>query len=96
MCYITDIVKTDWRFPVRRKCFVMAIVSFAIALAIYAFTYYLYHYLGDGGNFGTVYHTDPVKPLVTVYFGIWGVMHQFAALTSFVAGLIFFPKEKRK
>ena len=74
----------------------MAIVSFAIALIIYAFTYYLYHYLGEGGVFGFEYHAEPIKPLVTFYFGIWGVMHQFVALTSFVAGLIFFPKEKSK
>ena len=74
----------------------MAIVSFIIALAIYAFTYYLYHYLGEGGDFGKIYHDDPVKPVVTIYFGIWGVLHQFAALTSFLAGLIFFPKDKRK
>ena len=78
----------------RKKCFVMAIVCFAIALAIYAFTYYLYHYLGADGSFGTVYHSEPAKPLVTFYFGIWGVMHQFAAVTSFVIGIIFFPKEK--
>ena len=72
----------------------MAIVCFAIALAIYAFTYYLYHYLGADGSYGTVYHSEPAKPLVTFYFGIWGVMHQFAAVTSFVIGIIFFPKEK--
>ena len=78
----------------RRKCFIMAIVSFIIALAIYAFTYYLYHYLGTDGSFGTVFQSEPTKPLVTFYFGIWGVMHQFAAVTCFVIGLIFFPKEK--
>ena len=80
----------------RRKCFTMAIVSFIIALAIYGFTYYLYHYLSEGGGFGNIYHEDPVKPVVTIYFGVWGVMHQFAALTSFLVGLIFFPKDKRK
>lgn len=80
----------------RKKCFIMAIFSFAIALAIYAFTYYLYHYLGSDGSFGTVFYTDPQKPLVTFYFGIWGVMHQFAALSSFLIGCIFFPKGKGK
>ena len=60
----------------------MAIVSFTIALAIYAFTYYLYHYLGPDGGFGTVFYSEPNKPLVTFYFGIWGVMHQFAAVTA--------------
>ena len=78
----------------RKKCFTMAIVSFLIALAIYGFTYYLYHYLGPDGSFGTIYYSEPAKPFVTYYFGIWGVMHQFAAVTSFLIGLIFFPKKK--
>ena len=77
----------------RKKCFTLAIVSFVVALAIYAFTYYLYHYVGSDGSFGTVYQSVPAKPLVTFYFGIWGVMHQFAAVTSVLIGLIFFPKK---
>ena len=77
----------------RKKCFALAIVSFAIALGIYAFTYYLYHYLGPDGSLGMVFQAEPAKPLVTIYFGIWGVMHQFAAVTSFLIGLIFFPKK---
>lgn len=78
----------------RKKCFTLAVVSFLIALAIYAFTYCLYHYLGPDGSFGPVFQAQPVKPLVTFYVGIWGVMHQFAAVTSFLIGLIFFPGEK--
>ena len=78
----------------RRKCFVLGIVSFTISIAIYLFTYCLYHYLGPDGCFENVFQTTPVKPLLTLYFGIWGVMHQFAAVTSFLVGIIFFPKEK--
>ena len=80
----------------RRKCFLMAAVSFVIAIAIYIVTYFMYHYMGADGSFGTVFYGSPAKPLVTVYFGIWGVMHQFAAVTSFLVGIIFFPKEKGK
>lgn len=79
------------RRQMRKKCFWMAAVSFALALLIYGFTFYLYHYLGPDGSFGTVWQNEPVKPLVTLYFGIWGVMHQFAAVTSFLIGVIFFP-----
>lgn len=77
----------------RKKCFTMAIASFVLALVIYAFSYFLYHYLGPDGSFGTVFQTTPVKPLVTLYCGMWGVLHQFAAVVSFMIGLIFFPKE---
>ena len=78
----------------RKKFFIMAIVSYGIALAIYVFTFHMYHYLGPDCSFGNVYYEEPCKPLITFFFGIWGVMHQFAAVTSFVIGLIFFKKEK--
>lgn len=80
----------------RKKCFIMAIVSMVMAFAIYGFTYCLYHYLSVDGGFGPIFHSEPVKPLVTFYFGLWGVMHQFAAFVSLAIGLIFFPKEKKK
>ena len=81
---------------VRKKCFTLAAISFVLALAIFGFSYYLYHYLGPDGSFGTVFQTTPVKPLVTLYCGMWGVLHFFAAVTSFLIGLIFFPKAERK
>lgn len=80
----------------RKKCFTLAIVSFVLALAIYILSYYLYHYLGPDLRFGTVFQTTPAKPLVTLYCGMWGVLHQFAAVISLMIGLIFFPKEKNK
>lgn len=77
----------------RKKCLIFAAISLAIALAIYAFTYYLYHYLGPDG-FGTVFYEEPTKPLVTLYFGIWGVMHQFAAVSALVVGLLCGEKKR--
>ena len=80
----------------RKKCFTLAIVSFVMALAIYAFTYYLFHYLGADCSFGTVFYSEPQKPLVTLYVGIWGVLQQFAAVTSLLIGIIFFPKKNQE
>ena len=74
----------------------MAIVSFVMALAIYALTFYLFHYLGPDCSLGTVYHKEAAKPFVTLCCGIWGVMHHFAAVTSLLIGCIFFPKETNK
>ena len=78
----------------RKKCLILSAASLTLALAIYAFTYYLYHYLGPDG-FGTVFYEEPTKPLVTLYFGIWGVMHQFAAFTALLVGLIFGGKKDK-
>ena len=78
----------------REKFYILAICSFTISLAIYAFTYLLFHYLGPDG-FCSVYRDIPYKPVVTIYFGIWGVMFQFAALVSILLAWIFCPTEKK-
>ena len=77
----------------RKRCFILAACSMAVALAIYAFTFYMYHYLGPDG-FSNVYREEAYKPLVTFYFGVWGVSFQSAAVISLLIGWIFFPKEK--
>ena len=79
----------------RKKCFILSAPSLAPALAIYAFTYCLYHYLSADGNFGAVFREEPVKPLVTFYFGLRGVMHRFAAFTALPVGLIFGEKKDK-
>ena len=73
----------------RKKCNILGVCSFVIALVIFAFTYYLFHYIGGEG----AYHEEPIKPFVTLLFGIWGVMFLFASVMSFVVGRIFFAKE---
>ena len=73
----------------RKKCNILSVSSFVIALAIFAVTYYLVHYMGAGG----AYQEEPLKPFVTLLFGIWGVMFLFSAVMSFVIGHIFFVKE---
>ena len=78
----------------KKKCYILALCSFLIALAIYAFTYYMYHYMGPDGSFGAAFHGAPAKPFITLLFGIWGVTHQFAAVTSFLIGTFFSNKQK--
>ena len=79
----------------RTKCYILALCSFAVSLAIYAFTYFLYHYLGPDG-FSNVFRDVPFKPVVTLYFGVWGVMFQFAAIMSLLVGWIFFPRKSKR
>lgn len=79
----------------RKRFYILAIASFAISLAIYVFTYCLFHYLGPDG-FSSMYRDIPYKPVVTIYFGIWGVMFQFAALVSVLLAWIFCPNERKQ
>ena len=80
----------------RKKCFILSICSFLIARAIFAFTFYLFHYAGVDGGFVREYQETMNKPFVTLLFGIWGVCFLFASVMSFVVGLIFFAKPKQK
>ena len=76
----------------RKKWNRLAVCSFAIALVIFVFTYFLYHYFGPDGSFGSVYQETPVKPFVTLLFGIWGVTFLFSSVTSFLVGQIFYTE----
>lgn len=77
----------------RKKCNILAVCSFLTALAIFVFTYFLYHYLSPEGIFTPVLQETPVKPFITLLFGIWGVCFLFAGVMSLLIGRIFFPKE---
>jgi len=80
----------------RKKLRRLALCSFAVSLAIYIFTYFLYHYLSPLGSFTAVYQTEAAKPMVTFLFGLWGVMFQFAAVMSLMIGRIFFGSDDKQ
>ena len=77
----------------RKKCNILGVCSFVIALAIFVFTYYLYHHLSPESSFTAVYQTEPVKPFITLLFGIWGVTFLFASVFCPLVGLVFFRKK---
>ena len=77
----------------KKKWNTLALCSFIIALAIFVFTYVLFHYMGPDGNFTPVYQEVAVKPFVTILFGRWGVMFLFSGVMSFLVGKIFFAKK---
>ncbi len=78
----------------RKKCNILALCSFALAVVILVITYFVFHYMGDDCCFSTVFHEEPEKPFVTFLLGMWGVMHHFAAVMLLLIGQIFFPKSK--
>lgn len=77
----------------RKKCNLLALWSFALALATYVLTYFMFHYLGPDGSFMHAYHDAAVKPFVTLLLGILGVMFHSAGVLSILIGRIFFSKE---
>ena len=77
----------------KKKCTILAICSFALALAIFIFSYFLYHYGLPEGGFSSIFREEPAKPFVTLLFGVWGTHFLFASVMSLLVGHIFF-KEK--
>lgn len=78
----------------KKKWYTLGSWSFIISVAIFTFTYFMFHYLGPDGSFGHLYQEEPVKPFVTLLFGIWGVTFLFASVMSFLVGKIFFSDEE--
>ena len=74
----------------RKKFNCLAIWSFILCLAIYVFSYILYHHLSPDGGFTSVYQAVPAKPMVTFLFGVWGVCFHFAGVMCLLIGHIFF------
>lgn len=77
----------------KKKWNALAWCSLILALAIFVFTYFLYHHLTPQGGFSTVFQEEPAKPFITLLFGIWGVTFLFAAVMSALVSRIFYPKQ---
>ena len=65
--------------------------SFVLALAIFVFSYILYHYSTPYGWFTSVWQPVPGKPLITFLFSMWGVMFLFSGVINLLIAKIFFP-----
>ena len=78
----------------KKKIKTLSVCCFVLALAIFAFSYILYHYTMPGGGFTAVWQPEPGKPMVTWLFAIWGVMFLFAGVMSLLVGRIFFSEKK--
>lgn len=81
----------------RKRFFVLALCCLVLALGIFGFSHFLYHYVNADFSLSAVYLTEPQKPMVTWLFAIWGVCFLFAGVFSLLLGIIFGsePKDKR-
>ncbi len=74
----------------RKKCMILGLLSFVLALAIFAFSYVLYHYATPEGIIGTVFRQQPGKPFVTQLWANLGVMFLFGGILCRMIAKIFF------
>ena len=74
----------------KKKWIKLSIWSLILALTIFVWAYYLYHYVTPEGKFTFVYHSTCGKPYVTLLFAIWGVMFLFGGVMSLLIAHIFY------
>ena len=75
----------------KKKLLRLSFWTFILALAIFVWTFFLFHYVTPEGTFSSVWQAEAQKPLVTLLFGIWGVMFLFSSVMSLLVAGIFYP-----
>ena len=78
----------------KKKFQKLSLWSLVLALAIFVFSYFLYHYVTPEGTIAAIYQKTPGKPLVTELFSILGTLFLFSSILNGMIAKIFFPKEK--
>lgn len=68
--------------------------SFALAMAIFLFSYVLFHYVTPEGTLTMVYSQEPGKPLLTELWANLGVLFLFSSITCRMIAGIFFPEKQ--
>ena len=71
-----------------KKFLILSVCSFILSFLIHTFTYFLYHYYSVDG-FTSIWHEEPLKPFVTLLFGIWGTLFLFAGVMCLLISIIF-------
>ena len=72
----------------------LSIITSFIALAIFGFTFFLFHFVTETGAISPVWTPEPGKPFVTLLFGIWGVMFLFSSVMCLLISHIFYPENE--
>lgn len=78
----------------KKKLLTLSLCTFILALAIFIFSYFMYHYMSIDGIWTSVWSPTPGKPYVTLLFAIWGVSFLFSSVMSLLSAFIFFPGKK--
>ena len=73
----------------RKRFFTLSFCCLLLALGIFLFSHFLYHYVTADFTLSPVYLTEMQKHMVTWLFAIWGVCFLFAAVFCFLLGIIF-------
>ena len=73
----------------------LSLWSLVLALADFVIAFVFFHFISPDGVFTPVFREDPGKPMVSLLFGIKGVLFLFAGMMSAIVNRIFFREEKK-
>ena len=74
----------------RKKFRILALCSFILAIAIFLFTFQIFHHLTPEMTFSAERLPEPGKPFITLLFGLWGTFFLFCGVISLVICAVFF------
>lgn len=77
----------------RRKWLKLSLITFLIALGVFAVAYFFFHFVTDTG-ITLAWQEEAGKPLVASMIANFGVLFLFASVMSLLVAFVFFDKEK--
>ena len=79
----------------KQKLKKLSLWSLVLALADFVIAFVFFHFISPDGVFTPVFREDPGKPMVSLLFGIKGVLFLFSSMMSAIVNRIFFREEKK-
>ena len=73
----------------------LSLWSLVLALADFVIAFVFFHFISPDGVFTPVFREEPGKPMVSLLFGIKGVLFLFAGMMSAIVNRIFFREERK-
>ncbi len=71
----------------------LSLWSLVLALVDFVIAFVFFHFISPDGVFTPVFREEPGKPMVSLLFGIKGVLFLFSSMMSGLVGRIVYAEE---
>jgi len=73
----------------------LSLWSFGLALVDFVIAFVFFRFISPDGVFTPEFREEPGKPMVSLLFGIKGVLFLFSSMMSGLVGRLFYSEEKK-
>jgi len=73
----------------------LSLWSLVLALVDFVIAFIFFHFISPDGVFTPVFREEPGKPMVSLLFGIKGVLFLFSSMMSALVNRIFYLEEQK-